>query len=254
VKFSFKYTTNKLKPLNFSIIKHHKPQNQHVTLNIGICICMGPHSYYQWSFNKNIQQIQDVLTTFTNPSSSSSPIAYSDHLDSYLTEPTSHNIGSASGSFQNDGLLAGAGDAAGSSTSDAKFGFSRLEGRIWRFLSIWRVGKVVCIGRVLEKRDRLLPETLNEISAEGFFVIWDFWGWVPIWIWEIGRLIKSLGWDLILNLLNVLIWSSIRSMKEQRRRLTVARRQLLTVAGGRRTCDGGGGRREKVRVLDSISE
>ncbi|KAJ7963600.1 Altered inheritance of mitochondria 32 [Quillaja saponaria] len=66
---------------------------------------------------------RDDNLTFSNPSSSSSPITVSDQLDSYLTDPSSH-IGSASGSFQNDGIL-GAGDTGGSSSSEAEFGFSR---------------------------------------------------------------------------------------------------------------------------------
>ena len=61
---------------------------------------------------------------FTTPSTSSSPIVISDPLDGFLTDPNSH-IGSASGSFQNEGLL---GDSSGSS-SDAEFGFSRAEFR-----------------------------------------------------------------------------------------------------------------------------
>ncbi|CAJ1971524.1 unnamed protein product [Sphenostylis stenocarpa] len=60
--------------------------------------------------------------TFTIPSSSShsSPITVSDQLDSYLADPRS-----ASGSFQNDGLLS-AGDAA---AADPDFGFSRPDFR-----------------------------------------------------------------------------------------------------------------------------
>jgi len=59
--------------------------------------------------------------TFTIPSSSShsSPITVSDQLDSYLADPRS-----ASGSFQNDGLLSSA-DAA----ADPDFGFSRPDFR-----------------------------------------------------------------------------------------------------------------------------
>ncbi|XP_028752869.1 uncharacterized protein LOC114712488 [Neltuma alba] len=68
---------------------------------------------------------EDVLT-FTNPSSSSSPITFSDQLDSYLTDPSSL-IGSASGSLQNDSLLSG-GDG-GISNNDAEFGFSRPDFR-----------------------------------------------------------------------------------------------------------------------------
>ncbi|KAI4307848.1 hypothetical protein L6164_030983 [Bauhinia variegata] len=69
---------------------------------------------------------EDALT-FTNPSSSSSPITVSDQLDSYLTDPSSR-IGSASGSFQNEGLLGGAAET-GSSNSDAEFGFLRPDFR-----------------------------------------------------------------------------------------------------------------------------
>ncbi|KAG4964290.1 hypothetical protein AAZX31_14G012700 [Glycine max] len=60
--------------------------------------------------------------TFTIPSSSShsSPITVSDQLDSYLADPRS-----ASGSFQNDGLLS-SGDA---SAADPDFGFSRPDFR-----------------------------------------------------------------------------------------------------------------------------
>lgn len=67
---------------------------------------------------------RDDPLTFANPSSSSSPITVSDHLDSFLADPSSH-IGSASGSFQNEGLLA---DNSGSNI-DAEFGFSRLDFR-----------------------------------------------------------------------------------------------------------------------------
>ncbi|TKY57412.1 Altered inheritance of mitochondria protein 32 [Spatholobus suberectus] len=64
---------------------------------------------------------EDSLT-FTIPSSSShsSPITVSDQLDSYLTDPRS-----ASGSFQNEGLLS-AGEAA---AADPDFGFSRPDFR-----------------------------------------------------------------------------------------------------------------------------
>lgn len=67
---------------------------------------------------------RDDPLSYANPSSSSSPITVSDPLDSFLTDPNSH-IGSASGSFQNEGLLA---DSNGCS-SDAEFGFSRPEFR-----------------------------------------------------------------------------------------------------------------------------
>ncbi|GKV37373.1 hypothetical protein SLEP1_g45413 [Rubroshorea leprosula] len=67
----------------------------------------------------------DPLTFSSNPSSSSSPITVSEHLDSYLQDPGSH-IGSASGSYQNEGLL---GDSASASNTDAEFGFSRPEFR-----------------------------------------------------------------------------------------------------------------------------
>ncbi|EOY11978.1 hypothetical protein QUC31_001589 [Theobroma cacao] len=69
---------------------------------------------------------EDPLTFSANPSSSSSPITVSDHLDSYLQDPTSH-IGSASGSYSNEGLLAV--EAAGPSSSDVEFGFLRPDFR-----------------------------------------------------------------------------------------------------------------------------
>ncbi|XP_058742827.1 uncharacterized protein LOC131615695 [Vicia villosa] len=67
-----------------------------------------------------ITRDRDESLTFTIPSSSShsSPITVSDTLDSYLVDPRS-----ASGSFQNEGLLSG-GDVA-----DAEFGFSRPDFR-----------------------------------------------------------------------------------------------------------------------------
>ncbi|XVF03620.1 hypothetical protein REPUB_Repub05bG0008700 [Reevesia pubescens] len=71
---------------------------------------------------------EDSLTFQTNPSSSSSPITVSDHLDSYLQDPTSH-IGSASGSYPNEGLLAAA-DTVSPSNSDVDFGFSRPDFRL----------------------------------------------------------------------------------------------------------------------------
>ncbi|TQD96701.1 hypothetical protein C1H46_017703 [Malus baccata] len=67
---------------------------------------------------------RDDSLAFTNPSTSSSPIVISEALESFLSDPNSH-IGSASGSFQNEGLLA---DTSGS-CSDAEFGFSRPEFR-----------------------------------------------------------------------------------------------------------------------------
>ncbi|XP_068310920.1 uncharacterized protein [Pyrus communis] len=67
---------------------------------------------------------RDDSLAFTNPSTSSSPIVISDALESFLSDPNSH-IGSASGSFQNEGLLA---DTSGS-CSDAELGFSRSEFR-----------------------------------------------------------------------------------------------------------------------------
>ncbi|KAM1276336.1 hypothetical protein ACFX13_029572 [Malus domestica] len=67
---------------------------------------------------------RDDSLAFTNPSKSSSPIVISEALESFLSDPNSH-IGSASGSFQNEGLLA---DTSGS-CSDAEFGFSRPEFR-----------------------------------------------------------------------------------------------------------------------------
>ncbi|XWS51722.1 hypothetical protein CRYUN_Cryun11dG0007900 [Craigia yunnanensis] len=71
---------------------------------------------------------EDSLTFPTNPSSSSSPITVSDHLDSYLQDPTSQ-IGSASGSYSNEGLLAA--ETASPSNSDIEFGFSRPDFRLW---------------------------------------------------------------------------------------------------------------------------
>jgi len=62
---------------------------------------------------------RDEALTFTNPSSSSSPITVSDPQDSFLTDP-----GSVIGSFQNEGLL-----CADNTTSDAEFGFSRPDFR-----------------------------------------------------------------------------------------------------------------------------
>ncbi|KAL5125951.1 Altered inheritance of mitochondria protein 32 [Glycine soja] len=66
---------------------------------------------------------REEALTFTIPSSSShsSPITVSDQLDSYLADPRS-----ASGSFQNDGLLS-AGEAA--AAADPDFGFSRPDFR-----------------------------------------------------------------------------------------------------------------------------
>lgn len=65
---------------------------------------------------------RDDPLTFINPSSS--PITVSSaEGDSFLLEPASQ-IGSASGSFQNEGLLSG-----GDGTSDAEFGFSRPDFR-----------------------------------------------------------------------------------------------------------------------------
>lgn len=63
---------------------------------------------------------RDDPLSFINPSSS--PIPVSDG-DGFLVDP----IGSASGSFQNDGLLAG--DGGSGSNSDVEFGFLRQEFR-----------------------------------------------------------------------------------------------------------------------------
>ncbi|XP_010536751.1 PREDICTED: uncharacterized protein LOC104811674 [Tarenaya hassleriana] len=63
---------------------------------------------------------EDPLSFTSNPSSASSPITVSDHLDSFLGEPTSR-----SGSFQNESLLGGGGE----SISDSDFGFSRPDFR-----------------------------------------------------------------------------------------------------------------------------
>ncbi|KAK8997211.1 hypothetical protein V6N11_020695 [Hibiscus sabdariffa] len=69
---------------------------------------------------------EDSSTFPTNPSSSSSPITVSDHLDSYLHDSTSY-IGSAAGSYSNEGLLAA--ETASPSNSDVEFGFSRPDFR-----------------------------------------------------------------------------------------------------------------------------
>ncbi|XP_065862707.1 uncharacterized protein [Euphorbia lathyris] len=69
----------------------------------------------------------DPLSYTNNPSSSSSPITVSDHLDnSFLTgDPSGSHLGSASNSFQNDaGFL-----NESASSSDVEFGFSRPEFR-----------------------------------------------------------------------------------------------------------------------------
>lgn len=66
----------------------------------------------------------DPLSFMINPlTSSSSPVAVSDP-DSYLLD--SSQIGSASGSFQNEGFLGGLDGAGG---GDAEFGFSRPDFR-----------------------------------------------------------------------------------------------------------------------------
>lgn len=68
---------------------------------------------------------RDEPLPFMNPSSSSSPIQVSDYLG--VEGPNSH-IGSASGSFQNEGFLtAGGGDGGSGSNSDIEFGFLRPE-------------------------------------------------------------------------------------------------------------------------------
>ncbi|KAK8623063.1 hypothetical protein V6N13_117957 [Hibiscus sabdariffa] len=69
---------------------------------------------------------EDSSTFPTNPSSSSSPITVLDHLDSYLQDSTSY-IGSAAGSYSNEGLLAA--ETASPSNSDVEFGFSRPDFR-----------------------------------------------------------------------------------------------------------------------------
>ncbi|KAK8623066.1 hypothetical protein V6N13_117960 [Hibiscus sabdariffa] len=73
-----------------------------------------------------IKEREDSSTFPTNPSSSSSPITVSDHLDSYLQDSTSY-IGSAAGSYSNEGLLAA--ETASPSNSDVEFGFSRPDFR-----------------------------------------------------------------------------------------------------------------------------
>ncbi|KAI3848201.1 hypothetical protein MKW92_040674 [Papaver armeniacum] len=66
---------------------------------------------------------RDEPLSFMNPSSSSSPIQVSDYLG---VEGPNSQIGSASGSFQNEGFLT-AGDAGSGSNSDIEFGFLRPE-------------------------------------------------------------------------------------------------------------------------------
>ncbi|OVA07238.1 Sucraseferredoxin-like [Macleaya cordata] len=65
---------------------------------------------------------RDDPLSFVNPSSSPIQVLES---DGYLVEATNSQIGSASGSFQNDGLLAG--DGGSGSNSDVEFGFLRPE-------------------------------------------------------------------------------------------------------------------------------
>lgn len=68
---------------------------------------------------------RDEPLSFMNPSSSSSPIQVSDYLG---VEGLNSQIGSASGSFQNEGFLTtGGGDAGSGSNSDIEFGFLRPE-------------------------------------------------------------------------------------------------------------------------------
>lgn len=64
---------------------------------------------------------RDDPLSFMNPSS---PIQVSNG-DGYLVEATNSQIGSASGSFQNEGLLAG--DGGSGNNSDVDFGFLRQE-------------------------------------------------------------------------------------------------------------------------------
>ncbi|KEH32839.1 putative thioredoxin-like ferredoxin [Medicago truncatula] len=68
--------------------------------------------------NNNREREEPLTFTIPSSSSHSSPITVSDTLDSYLTDPRS-----ASGSFQNDGVLS-SGDVA-----DVEFGFSRPDFR-----------------------------------------------------------------------------------------------------------------------------
>lgn len=65
----------------------------------------------------------ELLTFANNPSSSSSPITVSDHLDSFLGDSNPQ-----SGSFQSESLLGG-GDS-GCSSSDAEYGFTRPDFRL----------------------------------------------------------------------------------------------------------------------------
>ncbi|XP_058112718.1 uncharacterized protein LOC131255846 isoform X2 [Magnolia sinica] len=74
------------------------------------------------SSNSSSSSRDDPLS-FSNPSSS--PIPVSDAADSFLADQNSQ-IGSASGSFQNDGLLSAGGGDGG---SDVEFGFLRPEFR-----------------------------------------------------------------------------------------------------------------------------
>ncbi|KAG6592105.1 hypothetical protein SDJN03_14451, partial [Cucurbita argyrosperma subsp. sororia] len=74
------------------------------------------------SFNR--ERDDPLSFAAANPSSSSSPVSVSDPRDTFLSDPNSH-IGSASGSFQNEGLLS---DFT-ANISDAEFGFSRPEFR-----------------------------------------------------------------------------------------------------------------------------
>ena len=117
--------TTGTQPLSLSLSKHKH------SLSLSLCLTQQTHSLtHSLSLSLSLTVIismasnrdREEALTFTNPSS---PITVSESLDSYLTDPNSL-IGSASGSFQNEGLLSGGADTT---VSDAEFGFSRLDFR-----------------------------------------------------------------------------------------------------------------------------
>ena len=118
--------TTGTQPLSLSLSK-----NKH-SLSVSLCLTQQTHSLtHSLSLSLTViismasNRDREEALTFTNPSS---PITVSESLDSYLTDPNSL-IGSASGSFQNEGLLSGGADTT---VSDAEFGFSRLDFRTSR--------------------------------------------------------------------------------------------------------------------------
>ena len=120
--------TTGTQPLSLSLSKHKH------SLSVSLCLTQQTHSLtHSLSLSLSLTVIismasnrdREEALTFTNPSS---PITVSESLDSYLTDPNSL-IGSASGSFQNEGLLSGGADTT---VSDAEFGFSRLDFRTSR--------------------------------------------------------------------------------------------------------------------------